>query len=132
MDDVRDVRHPAEVASGGRPAEVGIEAGRLALDGDDDLDTEVWDDSAVLDDEDSSERDAAADAEAIREVEALLDSIAEDGDAEEDEAATAADGRRTVNVAPRLRPRLMASTVPPCSSTRRRTSVNPMPRPPCA
>ncbi len=41
-------------------------------------------------------------------------------------------GSVTVNTLPRPGPSLRASMVPPCSSTRRRASVRPMPRPPCA
>ena len=39
---------------------------------------------------------------------------------------------RTVNLLPRPSPSLDATIVPPCSSTRRRTSGRPMPRPPLA
>ncbi len=46
-------------------------------------------------------------------------------------AAMGGRGRRTVNVEPRPRPGLSAVTLPPCSSTSRRTIARPMPRPPC-
>ena len=46
--------------------------------------------------------------------------------------AASPSGRRTVNVLPRPTPGLSAVTLPPCSSTSRRTSARPMPRPPCA
>ena len=41
-------------------------------------------------------------------------------------------GRRTVKVEPRASPALSADTVPPCSSTRWRTSASPSPSPPWA
>ena len=41
-------------------------------------------------------------------------------------------GRRTTNSLPRPAPSLRAETEPPCSSTRLRTRVRPMPRPPWA
>ena len=43
---------------------------------------------------------------------------------------SASAGTRMTNSLPRFAPSLMAWTVPPCSSTRRRTSVRPIPRPP--
>ena len=46
-------------------------------------------------------------------------------------AASAASGRRTVNTLPAFAPPLSAATLPPCISTRRRTSDRPMPSPPC-
>ena len=39
-------------------------------------------------------------------------------------------GNSTVNSLPKLNPALVASTVPPCISTRSRTTARPMPRPP--
>ena len=45
--------------------------------------------------------------------------------------ASGCSGRRTTNSLPWPGPALRASTVPPCSSTSRFTSVRPMPRPPC-
>src|SRR5664280_511198 len=42
------------------------------------------------------------------------------------------DGNVTANSLPWSRPLLCASTAPPCSSTMRRTTVKPMPRPPSA
>ena len=44
----------------------------------------------------------------------------------------ATSGSRTMNSLPRAGPALRASTRPPCIATRLRTSVRPMPRPPCA
>src|SRR2546428_10363938 len=43
----------------------------------------------------------------------------------------AASGSMTTNVAPWPSPPLLASTAPPCSSTRRRAMVSPSPRPAC-
>ena len=40
-------------------------------------------------------------------------------------------GRRTTNSLPRPGPSLRAATVPPCISTRLRTRLRPIPRPPC-
>ena len=47
-------------------------------------------------------------------------------------ATPATAGRRTTNSEPRPAPSLRASIVPPCSSTSRRASVRPTPRPPWA
>ena len=43
-----------------------------------------------------------------------------------------ATGNRTMNSLPLPTPSLFASTLPPCISTRFRTSVSPIPSPPCA
>ena len=47
-------------------------------------------------------------------------------------AGACASGKVTTNSLPSPRPALFATTLPPCISTRRLTSVRPMPRPPCA
>src|ERR1041385_4781039 len=70
---------------------------------------------------------AHADLQRLARVVVVLD----DEDAQRLGAGGCCSGRRTTNSLPRPRPGLDASTHPECSSTSRRTTVRPMPRPPC-